>query len=122
MRIDTVFIVLGFAVLIGGMAFGMWMGAHEDFRYVDAHAHLNLLGFVLSTLYGLLHRVYPELARSRLAWPQCIAHFLGVLIFIPGIVIVIETTNPLGAIVGGVLVMLATLTFVVIFLAANKSN
>jgi hypothetical protein len=122
MRIDTVFIGLGFAILIGGMAFGMWMGAQENFQFADAHAHMNLLGFVLSTLYGLLYRVYPGLARSRLAWPQCIAHFLGVLIFIPGIVIVTNTANPVGAIVGSIIVLLATLTFGFIFLTADKST
>lgn len=122
MRIDVVFISIGIVILFLGMAFGMWMGAREAFQYADAHAHLNLLGFVVPTLYGLIHRVYPDLARSRLAWPQCIAHFLGVLIFVPGILIVDQTRNPAVVITGGILVMLATLTFVFIFLTANKTR
>jgi hypothetical protein len=120
MRIDVVFISIGLVILFLGMAFGMWMGAQRAFQYADAHAHLNLLGFVVPTLYGLLHRSYPGLARSRLAWPQCAAHFLGVLIFVPGIVIVVRTDNPAAAIAGGILVMLATLAFVLIFLTADK--
>src|ERR1700744_3805339 len=99
MRIDVAFICLGFVLLLCGMTFGMWMGAQEAFQYADAHAHLNLLGFVLPTLYGLLHRSYPGLARSRLAWPQCIMHFVGVLIFVPGIVIATVGNNPAAAIV-----------------------
>jgi hypothetical protein len=122
MRIDLVFISLGFLALIIGMAFGMWMGAREDFQYMDAHAHLNLLGFVIPTLYGLLHRVYPNLAKSRLAWPQCVAHFIGVLIFVPGVMIVIRTGNPAVVVAGATVVMLATLTFVFVFFTANKSN
>jgi hypothetical protein len=122
MRIDTVFISIGLVILVCGMAFGMWMGAREDFEYADAHAHLNLVGFVLPTLFGLLHRSYPDLARSRLAWPQCIIHFLGVLFFVPGIVIATATRNQAVVITGSVLVMLATLTFGFVFLTAKKSS
>ena len=122
MRIDVTFIGIGFVILICGMAFGMWMGAHEAFQYADAHAHLNLLGFIIPTLYGLLHRVYPDLARSPLALPQCIMHFLGVLIFVPGILIFTLTGNEAAVITGGILVMLATLTFTFVFLTARKSN
>lgn len=120
MRIDVVFIGIGLVILFLGMAFGMWMGAREAFQYADAHAHLNLLGFVVPTLYGLLHRAYPGLARSQWAWPQCIVHFLGVLIFVPGIVIVTETHNPAAAIAGGVLVMVATLVFLFMFFTAGR--
>jgi hypothetical protein len=122
MRIDAVFISVGFLLFIAGMVFGMWIGAREAFQYADAHAHLNLLGFVVPTLYGLLYRVYPNLARSRLAWPQCIAHFLGVLIFVPGIVIVTQTGNHAAVIVGGILVTLAALTFGFVFLSTDKSS
>ena len=122
MRIDVTFIGGGLVFLIGGMAFGMWMGAHEDFQLADAHAHLNLLGFVISTLYGLIHRAYPDLARSRLAWPQCIAHFIGVLIFVPGIAIVTLTGNQFTVITGSTVIMLATLTFAFVFFTAAKSE
>jgi hypothetical protein len=121
MRIDVVFIGTGLVVLVAGMAFGGWMGATDNFQYADVHAHLNLLGFVIPTLFGLLHRAYPDLARSRLAWPQCIAHFVGVLVFIPGLVIVGQTGNPLVVIAGASIVILATLTYGYIFLSAQKS-
>jgi hypothetical protein len=122
MRIDVTFIGGGLVFAICGMAFGMWMGSHQDFQFADAHAHLNLLGFVFPALYGLIHRAYPTLARSRLAWPQCIAHFAGVLIFIAGIVVVTLTNNQLIVIVGAIVVLLATLTFGFVFLSADKSN
>ena len=122
MRLDVVFVSIGLVVLICGMALGMWMGAQENFQFSDAHAHLNLLGFVVPAVYGLLHRVYPHLTRSRLAWPQCVMHFLGVLIFVPGILIVTLTGNQAAVITGSVLLMLATLTFGFLFLTASKSN
>lgn len=122
MRIDVTFIGFGLVFLICGMAFGMSIGASQDFQFADAHAHLNLLGFVVPTTYGLIHRAYPSLALSRLAWPQCIAHFIGVLIFVPGIVVVTLTGNQLIVIVGSIMVILATLTFGFVFFSAHKSN
>src|SRR5689334_9825928 len=95
MRIDTAFIGIGLIFLFLGMSFGGWMGASEDFQFADAHAHWNLLGFVVPTLYGLIHRSYPELRRSRLAWPQFIGHFIGVLIFVPGLFVVTITGSPI---------------------------
>jgi hypothetical protein len=122
MRIDVTFISFGLVFLICGMVFGMWMGATQDFQFADAHAHLNLLGFVVPTIYGLIHRAYPSLALSRLAWPQCIAHFGGVLIFVPGILIDTLTGNKLAVIASTVVLILATLTYGFVFLTANKSN
>ena len=122
MHIDRVFIGVGLIVLLGGMSFGGWMGASDNFQYADAHAHLNLLGFVLPTLFGLLHRSYPNLKRSRLAWPHCIAHFLGVAIFIPGLFIVLTNGHALVVIIGASIVMLATLTFCFIFFTGDKTG
>lgn len=121
-RIDVAFITAGLIILLVGMAFGMWMGAHEDFQLADAHAHLNLLGFVVPTLYGLIHRAFPAMAKSRLAWLQLIVHFVGFLIMIPGLVIVIQTGHPAFVIAGAIVVFLATALFAFIFETADKSR
>ena len=122
MRIDVTFISAGLIFLIFGMVFGIWMGAREDFQLADAHAHWNLLGFVVPTFYALIHRAYPRLTHSRLAWPQCIVHFVGVLLFVPGIVISILTSNQLLVTIGSTLVLLATLIFGFMFFTADKSS
>lgn len=122
MRIDLVFISIGLIVLVCGMAFGMWMGATDNFQYANVHAHLNLVGFVVPALYGLTHRAYPNLMRSRLALPQCIAHFVGALIFVPGLLLVDLTGNPLVVSTGAAVLVLATLTFGFVFFTADKSN
>jgi hypothetical protein len=121
-RIETVFIGGGLIFLLLGMAFGMWMGVREDFQLADAHAHLNLVGFVIPTLYGLIHRAFPGMSVSRLAWPQLVVHFVGALIMIPGIVIVIRTGHPAFAIAGAMTVILATVLFAFIFATADKSR
>src|SRR5258706_14857076 len=115
MRVHVVFIGLGLIFLVVGMAFGIWMGINKDFQFADAHAHWNLVGFVTSTLYGLIHRAYPKLADSRLSWPQCIVHVVGVLIFAPGIILVVATGQELGAIVGALTILTAALMFMFIY-------
>jgi hypothetical protein len=122
MAIHVVFIGTGLIFLLCGMAFGMWMGATEHFQFADAHAHWNLLGFVVPTIYGLVHRAYPNLARSRLAWPQCIAHFVGVLIFVAGLVVFMRTGSTAVVIPGAILVLLATLTYAALFLTSNRDG
>ena len=115
MRVHVVFIGLGLTFLVIGMAFGMWMGMSQSFQYADVHAHWNLVGFVTSTLYGLIHRAYPRLATSRLTWVQCLTHVAGVLIFAPGIFVAITMHQEIGAIVGSLLIVSAALMFMWIY-------
>jgi peptidoglycan/LPS O-acetylase OafA/YrhL len=115
MRVHVVFIGLGLIFLVVGMVFGIWMGITQNFQFLDAHAHWNLVGFVTSTLYGLIHRAYPKLATSRLTWVQCITHVLGVLIFAPGIIVVVTTHNEMPAIIGSLLIVSAALMFMWIY-------
>ena len=117
MRIDITYISVGLVFLIIGMAFGSWMGMTENGQFATAHAHWNLLGFVAGTLYGLIHRAYPKLRESRLAWLQFFTHYAGVLIFVPGLLLAIMTNNPIVVIIGSVLVLLATLIFAWMFIS-----
>lgn len=43
------------------------MGANHDFRLKTVHVHANLLGWVSMALMGLVYRLYPSAAASRLA-------------------------------------------------------
>jgi hypothetical protein len=118
-RISQLFIVLGLCCLLVGMGFGFWMAANENFTFADAHAHWNLLGFVTSTLYGLVHRAYPRLSDSQLAWPQFALHAVGALATGPGVLIAIATGRSFLAMISGVMVFLAALTFLFMFLTAK---
>lgn len=71
MRYDVGFILAGIFYLIAGEALGTWMGINEDFLLAPVHAHINLLGWVTLTLFGLAYRAYPALAVGWLAG----AHF-----------------------------------------------
>ena len=72
-----------------GMGLGILMGIRQDFALMPAHAHLNLLGFVVMFLSALYYRAFPEAAVSRLAPYQAIVSVVGAIAFPIGIACVI---------------------------------
>jgi hypothetical protein len=59
---------LQLAVLFGliGMGLGVMMGKTQDFTLHAVHAHINLLGWVSMSLYGLVYRAVPKAAAGIL--------------------------------------------------------
>ena len=53
--------------LIAGMSLGAAMGATHQFALAPVHAHLNLLGWTLLALAGLILARFPHLAETHLA-------------------------------------------------------
>jgi hypothetical protein len=102
-RFDRNFILVGLGWVIVGMIFGTWLGATDQMNYANSHAHANLLGFVTSVLFGLLHWAYPALGSSKVAFWQFVLYETGVLILVVGKVLVDGGTQtallPIGAII-----------------------
>jgi peptidoglycan/LPS O-acetylase OafA/YrhL len=83
-QLDRNYILLGLCWVVVGMGLGIWLGITNQQNYANSHAHVGLLGFVASTLFGLLHWAYPALAKSRLALWQFIIYEIGVVILVIG--------------------------------------
>ena len=66
-RLDVKFLALGAAMLVVGVGMGMYMGTIHDFQLAPVHAHVNLLGWVSLSLFGIVYRLFPELQAGRLA-------------------------------------------------------
>ena len=76
--ISSVMLRVATLLLLCGMVFGIVMGIGNDFSLAPAHAHLNLVGFVLMFLVGLLSlwlRARRKLYDS--AWFQRLAVLMG---------------------------------------------
>ncbi|MCA0434320.1 MAG: hypothetical protein LCH46_13780 [Proteobacteria bacterium] len=87
-RLDRLYITVGLTWVIVGMIFGTWLGATNHMNYANSHAHIGLLGFVTSVLFGLLHWAYPALGKSPLALWQFLVYEVGVVLLIIGKVLV----------------------------------
>ena len=61
------------------------MGAKQDFTLAPVHAHINLLGFALMTIFGIAYRVIPALAGNVLARAHFWLHQPGGLVLLIGL-------------------------------------
>ncbi len=94
-----------------GMAWGIMMSATKSYELAGAHAHLNLVGWVSTALFGLYYHVVPAAAETKLARLHFGVATLGVVLMVPGIVIAIQTDNPVLAIIGSFLTAASMLIF-----------
>lgn len=60
-----------------GLALGIHMAASHDHGQLVTHAHIMLLGFVVSFFYALCHKLWLHEANCRLASIQFYAHQVG---------------------------------------------
>lgn len=109
---------LGYA--IAGMCIGIYMGGAKDHAQLGAHSHILLVGFVISFVYGLIHRLWIPEAGRRLAKVQFYVHQFAALAMFAGLILLFGGVLPeatVGPIVGmasvGVLVGMLLMTYMV---------
>ena len=90
MNISRNFLIMGSVYLLVGIGFGMYMGGSSDRTMTPVHAHINLLGFTLMTVFGLAYRLIPALAASRLALVHFWLHQGGTLVLLVGLFLMIS--------------------------------
>ena len=110
-RIDVSFLLLAVLCLIAGLLMGIGMGIAHDFQLAPIHAHLNLVGFVALSVFGLAYKAYPALARSRLALPHLVLSGVGAVAFPVGLYFAVVQELPVFAIVGSFIVLGGLATF-----------
>ncbi len=98
---------------LGGMAWGGYMGALEDFTWRDAHAHLNLVGWTTLALMGSFYALSGAARPKLLSWVNFSLSTVGVVIFVPGLAMIASgAPTALGFVIpGSVIVMLGMATF-----------
>jgi hypothetical protein len=77
MNISRGFLVMGAAYLVVGIVMGAYMGGSGDHSLAPVHAHINLLGFALMTVFGLGYRLVPGLAEGTLPKAHFWLHQVG---------------------------------------------
>lgn len=82
MNISRGFMVMGAVYLIVGILLGSYMGGSGDHTLAPVHAHINLLGFTLMTVFGIGYRLVPGLAGGLLPKLHFWLHQLGALLLL----------------------------------------
>lgn len=115
-NIDRWFVLTGLVFLLIGMALGLHMSKSQNFTLHGLHAHLNLLGFVVMTLFGLCYRIWPRMQEGKLATVHYFLHTVTVAVALTLLYFILSNMD-LGPKLGPVLdtVLLGTVAGVVLF-------
>ena len=84
-RVAQLFFKTAVVFLVVGIAIGLQMGIAEDHSAFPAHAHINLLGWVTSALFGAYYALSPAKAQRKLAVVHYGVYTLGLLVMLPAL-------------------------------------
>jgi hypothetical protein len=68
------YLVWALCYAAAGMSLGIYMAASHNHGQLVTHAHVLLVGFVLSLIYGIIHRLWLETPRRGLVTIQFWLH------------------------------------------------
>lgn len=80
MNISRNFVVIGSVYLIVGLTIGLYMGASGDHSLAISHAHINLLGFTLMLIFGMVYKLFPDMAGNAMAKAHFWLHQIGAFV------------------------------------------
>ncbi|THD48987.1 MAG: cytochrome-c oxidase [Bradyrhizobium sp.] len=110
---DSNFIAIGALWLVVGMLLGIGMGASHDFTLAPLHAHINLIGFVCHSIFGLAYRSWPGLKTSALAPYQFWIFVIAAPITLLGLYFTVTGGPELPTIVGSIAILIGAVLFAV---------
>ncbi len=111
-NVSTWFIATGAVFGLAGMLWGIQMSATHDHALSPAHGHLNLIGFVAMSVFGVYYALAPGAAVGPMARIHYALTVLAVLVLVPGIVSAISGTGEAMAQLGSMLAVLSMALFV----------
>lgn len=75
-------IKLAVLYLVFGICVGLFMSMTLQLKWGSAHAHVNLVGFATTAIFGVIYSVYPSAGTNSLGKWHFWLHNLGVPIFL----------------------------------------
>ena len=116
MKIDRKFLLCSLAYAVFGMGVGIYMAASKNHTELVAHAHILLVGFLVSFVYGLIHKLWVSTEIRSIANVQFYLHQLSALVMLAGLLLFYgglfrEVLDPILAVsslgvLGGALLMI----------------
>lgn len=85
MNFDRKYLIWALAYAAIGMCLGIFMAASHNHAQHVTHAHINLVGFVLSFSYGIIHKLWLGNANQFIANTQFIVHQAGAVTMFSGL-------------------------------------
>ena len=88
--ISTLYFRTAIVLLITGIVIGIHMSIQGDHSVMGAHAHLNLLGWVTSSLFAIYYALHPAKAVGRLPFVQYAVYMIGLAVMIPSLYVMLK--------------------------------
>lgn len=123
---DKKFVLTGLGYAIIGLALGIFMAASKDHGQLVTHAHIMLIGFVVSFIYGLCHKLWLNNIVSKLSQAQYYIHQVGTLGIVTGLFLYygkfvsLETIDPFLAL-SSITVFIGMVLMKILFIKSMKN-
>ena len=79
MNLDKRYLVWSLCFAALGLALGIFMAATNNHSELVAHAHILLIGFVLSFIYGIIHKLWLVQPNRAVANFQFVLHQISAI-------------------------------------------
>ena len=123
---DKKYAVTALIYALLGLSLGIYMASSKNHSQHVTHAHIMLVGFVVTFIYAIIYKLWLANVCSKLFWPQFISHQLGALGIVVGLYCLyggIIAEPKIGPVLGvaSILVLAAMVMQTVLFIQhANK--
>ena len=121
MSFDRRFLIWGLSYAVLGLSLGIYMAASNNHGELVTHAHILMIGFLLSLIYALIHRLWLENPNRTVANLQFILHQAAAITVSAGLFLIFggwvaeATLGPvLGVASAGVLLGMLLMLFMVV--------
>jgi drug/metabolite transporter (DMT)-like permease len=110
------------AFLVVGIIIALHMSISGDHSAMGAHAHINLLGWVTSALFGGYLALNPAKAEGRLPIIQYAVYNIGLLIMLPALYMMLRGNPAMEPLVatGSLIVFAGVLLFAVMIFTRRE--
>jgi hypothetical protein len=127
MNFDKRYLIWALSYAVVGLTLGIYMAASHNHGELVTHAHILLIGFVFSFIYGIIHKLWLDRPSRAIANIQFVLHQAAAVALSLGLFLVYGNILPesvldpfLGiAAVGVLLAMLLMLYMVIRFATGN---
>lgn len=123
---DRRYLVAGLAYAVIGMGVGLFMAASHIHVQSVTHAHVLLVGFLLSLIYAIIHKLWLFGTSNLLSRLQFACHHTGAVVMLSGLFLLYQNLVPPEMIepvlgISSTLVMLAMILMLVMVVKSEPA-
>lgn len=114
MKRGLAFIQISLIYFCIAILIGLVMSIQHNYLFTPVHVHMNLLGWMSMALFGILYKLYPEAAETKLATFHLYAYNISFPVMMIGLSLVLMKYEGLGTpitAISSIVVVLSTILF-----------